>query len=102
MDYKKIEKVHAGKFLDYYNVTYVDGAGNEKVYEMVSRDHELHSDTQLHDHPTDAVVMIINDPSDEHILLVREFRCELGKVISVCLQASSTPVKPQKNVPSVS
>ena len=62
MDYKKIEKVHAGKFLDYYNVTYVDGAGNEKVYEMVSRDHELHSDTQLHDHPTDAVVMIINDP----------------------------------------
>ena len=25
--------------------------------------------------------LIINDPSDEHILLVREFRCELGKVI---------------------
>ena len=38
MDYKKIEKVHAGKFLDYYNVTYVDGAGNEKVYEMVSNE----------------------------------------------------------------
>ena len=81
MEYQHIEKVHAGKFLDYYNVTYKDANGNEKVYEMVSRDHELHSSLQLHDHPTDAVVMIINDPSDEHILLVREFRCELGKVI---------------------
>ena len=81
MDYEKIEKIHAGKFLDYYTVTYRDRWGNEKVYEMVSRDHELHCDTQLHDHPTDAVVMIINDPSDQHILLVREFRCELGKTI---------------------
>lgn len=81
MDYEKIEKVHAGKFLDYYNVTYRDANGNPKIYEMVSRDHELHSSIQLHDHPTDAVVMIINDPEDEHILLVREFRCELGKVI---------------------
>lgn len=81
MDYQKIEKVYAGKFLDYYNVTYRDREGKEKVYEMVSRDHELHCDTQLHDHPTDAVVMIINDPTDENILLVREFRCELGKVI---------------------
>ena len=81
MQYEKIEKVHAGKFLDYYNITYKDANGNEKVYEMVSRDHALHCDTQLHDHPTDAVVMIINDPTDEHILLVREFRCELGKAI---------------------
>ena len=81
MEYKKIEKVHAGRFLDYYNVTYCDRQGNEKVYEMVSRDHSLDCDTKLHDHPTDAVVMIINDPTDEHILLVREFRCELGKVI---------------------
>lgn len=81
MIYEKIEKVHAGKFLDYYNVTYRDQAGQEKVYEMVSRDHCLDCDTKLHDHPTDAVVMIISDPEDEHMLLVREFRCELGKAI---------------------
>lgn len=81
MEYQKIEKVHAGKFLDYYNVTYLDQQGQHKVYEMVSRDHALDCHRKLHDHPTDAVVMIITDPTDEHILLVREFRCELGQVI---------------------
>ena len=28
MEYQNIEKVHAGKFLDYYNVTYKDAKGN--------------------------------------------------------------------------
>ena len=29
MEYQHIEKVHAGKFLDYFNITYKDANGNE-------------------------------------------------------------------------
>lgn len=81
MKYEKIEKVYDGAYLDYYLVTYRDAEGREKVYEMVSRDKEIDSREKLYDHSTDAVVMIVNDPSDEHVVLVREFRLELGKTI---------------------
>ena len=81
MEYEKIEKVYDGQYLDYYLVTYRDRSGHEKVYEMVSRDKEIDTREKLYDHSTDAVVMIVNDPADEHEVLVREFRLELGKTI---------------------
>ena len=81
MEYEKIEKVYDGQYLDYYLVTYRDRIGHEKVYEMVSRDKEIDTREKLYDHSTDAVVMIVNDPADEHVVLVREFRLELGKTI---------------------
>ena len=62
MEYQKIEKVYDGKYLDYYLVSYRDEQGQEKVYEMVSRDKEIDSREKLYDHSTDAVVMIVNDP----------------------------------------
>ncbi|MEE0204390.1 MAG: NUDIX hydrolase [Oscillospiraceae bacterium] len=81
MEYEKIEKVYEGTYLDYYNVTYRNEDGQEKVYEMVSRDKQIDSKEKLYDHSTDAVVMIVNDVSDEHVVLVKEFRLELGKTI---------------------
>ena len=81
MEYEKIEKVYEGTYLDYYNVTYRNEDGQEKVYEMVSRDKQIDSKEKLYDHSTDAVVMIVNDVSDEHVVLVKEFRLELGKPI---------------------
>ena len=81
MEYEKIEKVYEGAYLDYYNVTYRNEDGQEKVYEMVSRDKQIDSKEKLYDHSTDAVVMIVNDVSDEHVVLVKEFRLELGKTI---------------------
>ncbi len=81
MEYEKIEKVYEGAYLDYYNVTYRNEEGQEKVYEMVSRDKQIDSKEKLYDHSTDAVVMIVNDVSDEHVVLVKEFRLELGKTI---------------------
>ena len=81
MEYEKIEKVYEGTYLDYYNVTYRNEDGQEKVYEMVSRDKQIDSKETLYDHSTDAVVMIVNDVSDEHVVLVKEFRLELGKTI---------------------
>ena len=81
MIFEKIEKVHEGKFLDYYNVTYHDDQGQKRVYEMVSRDKDLDCEEKLYDHPTDAVVMIVTDREDEHIVLLREFRLELGETI---------------------
>ena len=81
MEYEKIEKVYEGTYLDYYNVTYRNEDGQEKVYEMVSRDKQIDSKEKLYEHSTDAVVMIVNDVSDEHVVLVKEFRLELGKTI---------------------
>ena len=81
MEYEKIEKVYEGTYLDYYNVTYRNEDGQKKVYEMVSRDKQIDSKEKLYDHSTDAVVMIVNDVSDEHVVLVKEFRLELGKTI---------------------
>ena len=81
MEYETIEKVYEGTYLDYYNVTYRNEDGQEKVYEMVSRDKQIDSKEKLYDHSTDAVVMIVNDVSDEHVVLVKEFRLELGKTI---------------------
>lgn len=81
MEYEKIEKVYEGTYLDYYNVTYRNEGGQAKVYEMVSRDKQIDSKEKLYDHSTDAVVMIVNDVSDEHVVLVKEFRLELGKTI---------------------
>ena len=81
MEYEKIEKVYEGTYLDYYNVTYRNEDGQEKVSEMVSRDKQIDSKEKLYDHSTDAVVMIVNDVSDEHVVLVKEFRLELGKTI---------------------
>ena len=81
MEYEKIEKVYEGTYLDYYNVTYRNEDGQEKVYEMVSRDKQIDSKEKLYDHSTDAVVMIVNDVSDEHVVLVKEFRLDLGKTI---------------------
>ena len=41
MKFKGLSKVHAGKFIDRYDIVYETADGNEKVYEMISRDHDI-------------------------------------------------------------
>ena len=41
MEFKGLSKVHAGKFIDRYDIVYETADGNEKVYEMISRDHDI-------------------------------------------------------------
>lgn len=83
MKFKSLQKVHAGKFIDRYDVVYETADGNDKVYEMISRDHDIESAAdpfarlQAPDHH-DSVILILTDESGEHILISKEFRMATG------------------------
>ena len=81
MKFLKIEQVHSGEFLHTYNIHYEEKDGTRKVYEMVSRDGAIRSLPDMTGHRPDAVVAVITDAEDEHILLLREFRLEQGIAI---------------------
>ncbi len=79
MEYKGMEKVHSGAFLDYYDLYYETEDGQQKTYEMVSRNHDLKTYEELHNEKPDAVVLILHDESGKKILLNREFRMAMGR-----------------------
>ncbi len=74
MELKEIRKVHSGKFVDRYDVYYQTREGNEKIYEMISRNHNLKTLEDLNNPRVDAVVMAIFDEKRERIVLNREYR----------------------------
>lgn len=78
MEFQKIEKVHQGHFITRYDVTYTTAEGKEKVYEMISRDHNMTDYQALSRHETDAVVLIMEDESRQRILVNREYRMAVG------------------------
>lgn len=69
---KKIEKVSPGEYLNKYNLEYETSNGNTKIYEMVSHDPDLRPDTIGKERT--GVVLVVFDPSHEHMLLGVEFR----------------------------
>ena len=81
MDFKSIEPIGGGRFLHRYDVHYTDETGKERCYEMVSRREGIKTLSELQSHGADAVVVIVTDEEDEKMLLIREYRCELGKKI---------------------
>ena len=74
MEFKHIEKIHQGKFITRYNLTYETASGRKKIYEMISRNPSVTDGAMLHEGRVDAVVMIMHDESDEQLLLSREVR----------------------------
>ena len=81
MKFKRMEAKEQGKFLHRYDLHYEDKNGNERCYEIVSRKSGMRTLADLTDHPADAVVMILTDRKNERLLLIREFRLELGREI---------------------
>ena len=84
MKFKSLKKVHAGRFVDRYDLTYELNNGEEKVYEMLSRDHEIDADEatafdRLRRPDYDSVVLFITDPTGEKLLINREFRLACGE-----------------------
>jgi ADP-ribose pyrophosphatase len=79
MKFKYIEKKEPGKFINRYDVHYEMEDGQEKVYEMISRDSDLRDEEQLHNPKEDAVALIMHDETGEKILLNREFRMATGR-----------------------
>lgn len=78
MEYKGMEKIHEGKFITRYNVTYETVDGQEKIYEIISRDKNMTTFDQLSKHKTDAVVLIMEDEARERILINKEYRMAVG------------------------
>ena len=81
MTFKGIEKRLDSKYITRYDLTYETVDHKKKVYEMISRDHNITSFEELHNRPADAVVLIMHDQSGERILLNKEFRLAAGEVV---------------------
>lgn len=78
MKFQSIEKMHDGKFIHRYDISYQTEDGNKKIYEMISRDPDVRNLDDLRKKMPDAVVLIIHDEGGERLLLNREFRLAIG------------------------
>lgn len=81
MEFQGIEKVHEGRFIDRYNLTYVTKDNRTKVYEIISRNKDLTGPEEIRNPHTDGVVIVVTDQNDEKILLNREFRMAVNDYV---------------------
>ncbi len=81
MEFKSIEKMHQGKFITRYDLTYETMDGKEKIYEMISRNPNLTTHEELANHPTDSVVLIMHNEAGDKILLNKEYRMPCGDFV---------------------
>lgn len=79
MKFKNISKVQEGKFITRYDISYETAAGEEKIYEMISRDNNMNGQQDLLSEGADAVVLIMHNEAGDKILLNREFRLAAGR-----------------------
>lgn len=80
MKFKSLEKVHQGKFITRYDVTYETEKGNFKKYEMISRDPDIKDFDGIKSDKSEAVVLIMHDKDNTKILLNNEYRMAVGGV----------------------
>ena len=79
MKFKEMIKREEGAFITRYDLCYETVHGQDKIYEMISRDKNLSDFSQLHDKKVDAVVLIMEDESGERILINKEYRLAVGE-----------------------
>lgn len=79
MEFKKITKKCAGKYITSYDVEYRLNNNQTKIYEMISRSNNIETFEQLHGKIADAVVIIATDETGDKILINREFRLAPGE-----------------------
>ena len=78
MKFNGIKKVHEGRFIARYDVSYTTEQGHEKIYEMISRNKDMHTLHDLNNPNVEAVVLVMFDEKHERVLLDREFRLAAG------------------------
>ncbi|MDO5383156.1 MAG: NUDIX hydrolase [Eubacteriales bacterium] len=81
MKFEGIKKVNEGKFINRYDITYKTVDNQTKVYEIISRDKDMHTIQDLHSKRTDGVVIIATDEADERILINKEYRMSVGEFV---------------------
>ena len=77
MKLESIQKVHDGKYLKKYELTYLNKAGHEKKYEIVSRK-EISGPEDL-GHKVSGISIVAF--KEDKMLLLREFRMAINKEI---------------------
>lgn len=77
MKLESIQKVHDGKYLKKYELTYLNKAGKEKKYEIVSRK-EISGPEDLGKKVSGISIIAYKD---DKMLLLREFRMAINKEI---------------------
>ncbi len=77
MQLETIKKVHDGKYLKKYELTYLNKAGHEKKYEIVSRK-ELSGPEELGKRVSGISIVAFHE---DKMLLLREFRMAINKEI---------------------
>jgi NTP pyrophosphohydrolases containing a Zn-finger, probably nucleic-acid-binding len=73
----KMEKVKDGRYLKNYELTYLNKAGREKKYEIVSRK-ELHNVGEIGEKVSGISIAAVNQG---RLLLLREFRMGVNKAV---------------------
>lgn len=81
MKFIGIEKKEPGKFINRYDITYETVDHRKKIYEMISRNPDLHTQMELAHHPADSVVLIIHNETGDKLLLNKEFRMACGDFV---------------------
>ncbi|MGN0494584.1 MAG: NUDIX hydrolase [Lachnospiraceae bacterium] len=81
MKFIGIEKKEPGKFINRYDITYETEDHRKKIYEMISRNPDLHTQRELAHHPADSVVLIIHNETGDKLLLNKEFRMACGDFV---------------------
>lgn len=74
-----LKKVRDGKFLKNYELTYLNKAGKEKKYEMISRNN-LNDVSDL-GQKLAGVAIVATHKSEDKLLLLKEFRMAINKEI---------------------
>ena len=77
MKFIRLEKVKDGKYLKNYEITYLNKAGKEKKYEIVSRQ-ELKDVSDIGRAPSGISIVAFHDGK---LLLLREFRMSVNRTI---------------------
>jgi len=78
MKFKGIKKLEGGKFITRYDIEYETVDGQQKIYEMISRNPDMKTYDELRGEKADSVVLMIHSTDGEKILLNREFRMSSG------------------------
>ena len=74
MKLESIEKIHEGRFISRYDLTYELNDHTKKRYEIISRNHQLSSPEDLLGKTANAVVIVATNETGDAILLNKEFR----------------------------
>ena len=81
MRFQGIEKKESGKYITRYDINYKTEDGQDKIYEIISRNSDIKNQEELSGNEPDAVVLIMTSEDGERILLNKEFRMAAGRYV---------------------